>query len=119
MNDYAIFGSAPMYIHQLRDHIGDLDIIARGTAWVRLQELGKTHPTLYHNGLEIDLGEGKIQAFNKWISDKWDINELIDTAESVDGVRFVQLEKVLEFKQELSRPKDIEDIAKLKAYLLK
>ncbi len=116
-NNYAIFGSGPMYPHHLKYELNDLDIVARGDAWEVAQKLGKPHNTQLHSGLEITLDNGKIQIFNKWISSNWNIDNLIDTAEIIDGVRFVTLDKVLDSKRELNRTKDLDDIATLEHYL--
>ena len=31
--DYAVFGSGPLAVRGLIEHIGDLDVVARGPAW--------------------------------------------------------------------------------------
>ncbi len=105
-----------MYAHNLKNEFHDLDIIAREDAWESAKQLGTPHPSLLKHGLEIDMDDGKIQVFNKWISDNWDVNELIDDAEVIEGIRFVRLDKVLSSKLELSRTKDIKDIETLRIY---
>ncbi len=65
----------------------------------------------------IELAEGRIQVFNTWTSDEWDTNELIDTAEVIEGIRFVPLSSVLRWKTTHHRAKDREDIRILEAHL--
>ncbi len=43
----------------------------------------------------------------------FDIDHLIDTAEMIDGLPFVQLEHVIAYKQIAGRPKDLEHLRKL------
>ena len=38
--DFVIFGSAPLLAHGLRQHVRDLDVVARGTAWRRASRHG-------------------------------------------------------------------------------
>ncbi len=118
-NDYAVFGSGPMYPHHLKEMTHDIDIIARGKAWKKAQQFGIPHATDLHQGLQVDVAGGKIQIFNKWISDNWDVDELIDSAEIIDGIRFVRLDLVLKSKEEQHRKKDIADIQLIQEYLKK
>jgi hypothetical protein len=41
----------------------------------------------------------------------------MDNAEVVGGLRLARLEDVLRYKEELLRPKDMADIARIRAYL--
>lgn len=117
--DYAIFGSGPMFPRGLREEIHDLDIVARGAAWEKVRKLSE--PELPHNGQGevVILFDGEIEIFNQWTSGDWNIEELIDTADEIDGIRFVTLEKVLKWKGEMGRSKDIIDIQKIEEYLTK
>jgi len=47
------------------------------------------------------------------------IDTLIDTAEEFEGIKFVTLENVLRWKKLMGRPKDLEHIKMIKAYLVK
>ncbi len=118
--DYAIFGSGPLLLHELRTEIHDLDIVARTAAWERATLVGKID-TSYHGGSVVRLFDGAIEIFNGWGPGQWDTNHLIDTAEVVGDahLRFVTLENVLKWKKSLDRPKDRSDINLLEKYFKK
>jgi hypothetical protein len=115
--DYAVFGSGPMYAHGLKDLGHDLDIVARGAAWEKAAEKGEIKITESGDDKVIELFDGFIEIFRSWAPGEWDIDALIDEAEEISGIRFVQLEKVLAWKKIKNRPKDAEHIALIEAYL--
>jgi hypothetical protein len=117
VNDYAIFGSGPMFAHGLKDLGHDVDIIARGEAWNMATKFSKPQQADYGVGLVITLEDGQIEIYNNWAPGKWDINELIDTAEIVSGIKFVTLTNVLKWKKLFGRPKDFDHIKTIEAYL--
>ncbi|MDE2018879.1 MAG: hypothetical protein KGJ13_00870 [Patescibacteria group bacterium] len=114
--DYAVFGSGPMYAHGLRKGIADLNIIARGKAWQKTHEFGGEQTAHSGLGKAVLPAEG-IQIYNAWGPGKWTADELIDTSEIIDGIRFVTLDKVADWKELMGRPKDIEDVEAIKTYL--
>ncbi len=115
--DFAIFGSGSMFAHGLKDLGHDIDIVARGQAWEKATTLATPVAARSGNALVVELFEGEIEIFNSWGPGEWNINELIDNAEVVEGVRFVQLEQVLKWKKMMNRPKDVEHIALIEKYL--
>jgi hypothetical protein len=112
-SDFVIFGSGPLLAHGLRQKVGDLDVVARGTAWHRVSEKG--FPTVgVISGTPMALfWDGLIEFSPKWISEEWDSDDLIDRAEIIQGLPFAQLTDVLAYKQQLDRPKDRPDIEAL------
>ena len=122
--DFAIFGSTPIAAHGLMDfsEVGDLDIVARGSAWERAKSLSLVLP----KETELKFGEfigffkkgdaDDIQIFTGWPHGNWDVNELIDTADVINGIRYVTLENVLKWKKARNRPKDANQIALLEEY---
>lgn len=116
--DYAIFGSGPMAAYGLKKMEHDIDIVARGNAWKKAQEYGKIEKTLSNFGNGIRLFDGGIEIFDQWPpKNRWNIDNLIDKAEVIDGIKFVRLETVLEWKKMTNRPKDLEDIKKIEDFL--
>jgi hypothetical protein len=110
--DFVIFGSGPLLAHGLRRNISDLDVVARGVVWERVQRHGQ--PTVGSiNGAPMVAfpGPGGLIEFSKeWISKDWKTDDLIDRAKIIDGLPFAQLTDVLKYKQDLARPKDRPDI---------
>lgn len=123
---FAIFGSGPMAIRNIRP-AGDLDLIVTPAVWNALLKRGyKIEETdwevtdadggtfNYHRKL---IPIGNIEVWRKWSFLSDTAEELIKNADIIDGVRFVKLEKVLEWKHAYNRPKDKADIKLIKEYL--
>jgi hypothetical protein len=116
-DDLVVFGSAPLLAHGLRKRIGDLDVVARGAAWQRACQLGD-HLTRLDDGTEmIRFYDGLIEISTAWITPRWSADDLIDSADIIDGIRFARLGQVLAYKRYLHRPKDMDDIAMIEALI--
>lgn len=116
--DWAIFGSAPMMAHGLKDKCHDLDIIARNSAWEKALTLGDVE--------QADMGDHVVRLFNNtieifdgWKPGEWNTSDLIDNAEIIDGFPYVKLVSVLEWKKRMGRTKDIKEIPIIEKYLAK
>jgi hypothetical protein len=114
---FVIFGSAPLLVHGLRTDVRDLDVLARNGVWEEVEARGRrTFGRETGDPLRGFYG-GRIQFSQRWISDDYDTDALIEQAEVVDGLRFARLEEVLRYKENLGRRKDRRDIDALRAYL--
>lgn len=92
-DDFAVFGSAPLYVSGKIDKINDLDIIIRPDKW-----------HLYFD-TEGEFRTKNIEFFNNWPG--FDIDDLIDNNTFiVDGIKFINTEKVIEYKSKMKRDKD-------------
>jgi hypothetical protein len=109
-HDFAIFGSGPLLAWGLRCDIGDLDIVARGSAWERARTIGVPRSGGISGDPTMHLWGGRIEVYARWFAPLQDTDELIDGADLIGGLRFVRLEYVLAYKRELGRPKDLVDI---------
>lgn len=117
-DDFAIFGSGPMYPRGIKDLGHDIDLVARGKAWEKALTYSNSEPTkLNNNNLVITLFDGQIEIFNGWAPGTWDIDNLIDTADIFEGLRYVNLDNLLKWKREMGRPKDFEHIKLIETYL--
>lgn len=112
--DYAIFGSGPLLAHGLVTHIGDIDILARGSAWLRATKLGRVETA--PSGDRVVRLAADIDIFDGWLGMAEDA--VIDRAVLIDGLPYADLRDVLAFKKKLSRPKDEEHIRVLEGHLL-
>jgi len=108
---FAVFGSGPMAIRGF--HLNhDIDIIVDTELWGELKNKhlkGKQddHLQLTKN----------VEAYYNWPN--FDVDELIKEAEMIDGIRFVKLENVLEWKKTQGREKDMRHIKLIEDYLIK
>ena len=107
--DYAIFGSGPLIIRRIVEATNDLDIICRGRAWQAVQEVGEVM-TFDDGNPYVNLRGGLLTFGTTWKYGTFDLGELIDTAEVIDGLPFVRLEHVITYKQAAGRPKDLEHL---------
>lgn len=116
--EYAVFGSGPMWVRGIRES-NDLDVIACGTAWEWAKKNGKVL-IKENSGLEcVQFADGNIEVYHDWYPGKWDVDELIKTAERVDGIPFVRLEYVVDWKKKMGREKDGKDLILIQEYLSK
>lgn len=114
--DSALFGSGPLLARGWIDEVGDLDILVRREAWSVAQERGTlTHLEQYD--VDIVTFGTFVTAGPTWGLGTFDVDQLIDTAEMVNGVRCVRLEHVIEYKQLAGRPKDLIHLAIIERHL--
>ncbi|MEU0738684.1 hypothetical protein [Streptomyces sp. NPDC006134] len=117
---YVIAGSGPMFAHGLRDDIGDIDVVAGESAWRVALELGRPEAAPLGYAQRIVLSGGVIEVLDGWFG--YPVDSLILESETIEGIKFMPLKKVLEWKIKfrengVGRDKDSRDIALLQEYL--
>ena len=114
IDQYAVFGSGPMAIRNIRDS-HDIDIIVTDELW---ELLLKQYPENIHTHPP-SIRIGNIEIFNQWIIGdmEYSINEIIENKEVIDGISFAKLESVRTWKSQGYRKKDIEDVQLIDKYL--
>lgn len=119
VSEYAIFGSGPMCVRNLKScSDSDIDIIASEELFdVYRNESGWEFKANEHG--DEYLKNGNIEIWKNWRPGEWNIHELIKNAEIIDGIPFVRLSDVLKWKQFFDREKDKKDVEILKKYLNK
>ncbi len=108
-DQFAIFGSAPMAVRNIRD-VDDFDLIVKPELW---NELCKKYENVDNKVIHI----GKIDVFRQWKPWFDDIIPLIDTADIIDGIRYVKLDYLLKWKKAMNREKDQKDIKLINDFL--
>jgi len=124
--EFAVFGSGPVAIRGIRP-AGDLDLIVTPAVWDFLLKRGyKIEETDWDftdaDGKKFNYHRefipiGSIEVWRKWSFLSDEAKELIKNADILNGIRFVKLEKVLEWKKAFNRPKDQEDIKLIEKFL--
>lgn len=118
MGSYALFGSAPLGIRGLRE-CRDVDIIVTKDLWEKCKIDGwevkesDVGPYLYN------ANNSSIEVWNDWHPGKWDLEKLIKEAEIIDGLPFVRLQQVLEWKKLKRKEKDLKDIELIEKFIKK
>ena len=105
--DFAVFGSGPLIVRGIIEVGNDLDVLARGAAWEKALESGELVYLPEHDVEVVSCFDGVVTIGTEWAIGEVDVDELIDTAEIIDGLPFVRLEHVIKYKQTAGRPKDL------------
>lgn len=105
--DYAVFGSGPLIIRGIIEGDNDLDVISRGAAWRRACEIGDLVHLDEHQVEIMSFFGGAITVGMSWAYGEFDIDNLIDTSETIGGIPFVRVEHVIRYKEIAARPKDL------------
>lgn len=114
---YAVFGSGPMAVRGLRE-ARDLDIVVTSELFQKLKAEGKYRAEALRDRHEA-LIFADVSLYDSWAPDSWDIDQLIREAEMIEGVPFVKLETVREWKEIRNQEKDRADIKIIDEFLAK
>lgn len=112
IGEFVVFGSGPLVVRGVIDASNDLDVVCRGPAWEAVCALSP--PTRSPWGVDlVCLDDGRLTFGTRWAIGDVDTDELIDTAEIIDGLPFARLRHVIAYKRLSGRPKDLEHLAAL------
>ncbi len=115
--DFAIFGSGPLVVRGIIPASNDLDILCRRQAWKTVQEIGDREYLSDYDVTIVTMCDGRLTFGTQWGIGNFDINELIDSAEAIDGLPYVPLEYVASYKEIRKRPNDLEHLQALEVYM--
>ncbi len=116
--DFAIFGSGPLAVREIIPAANDLDVLCGNRAWDAVCALGESE-YLPNYGVEVvNLRNGDITFGQTWGIGDFDVSELIQSAELIDGLPFVQLQHVARYKEIRGSDKDQQQLAALREWLL-
>jgi hypothetical protein len=104
--DFAVFGSGPLIIRGIIEATNDLDVISRGAAWDHACQVGAVAFVPEYGVDIVTCLEGAITVGRSWGYGTFDIDQLIDTAEIIEGLPFVRIEHVIAYKRIADRAKD-------------
>ncbi len=111
--DYAIFGSVPMLAYGLVTEVGDVDILATGSAWQEAQKLGVLE--VAHGGDHIVQVSPELAIFGGWLG--LDVEGIVGRSSLKDSLPIAHLNDVVAYKRLLNRPKDRAHLKLLEPYL--
>jgi hypothetical protein len=105
--EFAIFGSGPMIVRGWIGGANDLDIICRGKAWEMACATGVVSYDERHEVSIASHCNGRVTFGTEWAIGRFDVDELIDSAEMVNELPFVQLQHVVAYKTIRGSAKDL------------
>lgn len=113
---YVVFGSGPLAAAGIRE-TSDIDLVVSPQLYMTLQQRGwrfKSDP--FGNPM---LFKGEFEISKGWQFGIYQpkFEDLLDSADVIDGVPFVNLREVKKWKQHARRAKDLADIRKIDEYL--
>ncbi len=115
-DSYVVFGSGPLAVAGLRKS-QDIDLLVSSDTYAQLAASGwiENDKGLAHNPVTNDVFE----AFSDWHIGSYNpsLEELLETADYIDGIPFVSLLEVRKWKQTAGRPKDLKDVDLINKYL--
>lgn len=113
---YALFGSAPLGIRNLKE-CNDADIIVTEDLWNDIKEKDGFSYERKGNSECFTNNDGSIEFWHNWFPWYKNIDKLLESAEIIDGLPFVKLEYVVEWKKLFGREKDLKDIERVEKFL--
>ena len=114
--DYVIFGSGPLLVRGVIEQSDDLDVLCRGAAWDAVCRLAAPQRDPQWGVELVSLHDGRLTFGRTWAVGDVDVDEIIDTAEVLDGLPFARLDHVVTYKKLLGRPKDVAHLEALARY---
>jgi len=115
IKEYAIWGSGVLAIRGLRA-ARDIDIVVKPLLWQSL--IKKYPPAAGEYGGQV-IHVGSIEIWNNLMELKnLPVNEVVNSAEMIEGYPFMSLHFTILWKKILNREKDLQDIALLEQWLL-
>jgi hypothetical protein len=115
-DNFAIAGSGPIFARGWINDPSDIDVVARGSAWAAAVQLGQVTPALYSNVHQVSLYDGDLEILDGWFPERWPVNQIIDEADLICGLRFVRLDIIVTTKKMLARPKDLIHLRVIEKY---
>src|SRR3989338_6325571 len=111
---YALFGSAPMGIRGIRQ-CKDIDVVVDESLWQEYKNKPEWKYQTTKNGVE-HLSKGIIEFWHNWLPWYKNVNKFIKNAEVIEGLPFVQLKYIIEWKKLFGREKDKKDLQLIEQY---
>ena len=117
--EFALFGSAPIVVRGIRPFSHDIDMIVSEKVWNEYAKKPEWQRTTFErDGKVVEMLENNLlELYKVWGPGEWDIEALLQRAEIINGLPFVSLNDVLQWKEISARDKDLKDVELIKKYL--
>ncbi|HCC06123.1 TPA: zinc ABC transporter substrate-binding protein [Candidatus Nomurabacteria bacterium] len=119
--EYIVVGSGIMKVKGIRD-TNDLDIVVTPELFEKCKNDGWEINEWTKVGIEgkewLKKGDVDVYAQLSRKNGSLSVEDLLKNSEEINGISFITLEALIDFKREYGRPKDFEDIKMIENYLL-
>jgi hypothetical protein len=110
IGEYAVFGSAILAVKGLRE-APNIDVIVTDKLWEELKDNQEPDEEGF-------IRRNSIKFSNWWFAPtRKNIPTMIKEAETIEGIPFVKIEEVLDYKKFLNRYKDKKDVELIREFL--
>jgi len=106
----------PLVVRGIIPASNDLHILCRRQAWKTVQKIGDLEYLSDYHVTIVTICDGRLNFGTRWGVGDFDISELIDSAQVIDGLPFVRLEHAASYKEIRKRPKDLQHLEAHQAY---
>lgn len=89
------------------------DQLSRNEVWTIVSRIGDVKYLPEYDVNIVELADGTLSFGTQWMIGDFDVERLISTSEIIDGLPFVRLEHVVEYKKIRSSEKDLRHLAAL------
>jgi len=119
---YAVVGSGILEAHGIREAV-DTEIVCTDEQYRRLEALPGTTVRQWDNGntcivVTTPTGTVEVNCANSYRGGTFPgLDTILDSVETIDGVAFISLLLMRDWKAAAARPKDLTDVAAIDAYL--
>lgn len=113
--EYVVIGSGILEALNIRTAV-DVDIAVLPELYKQLKETGEWKECEKHGKYYLEKESFEIATGVSWGNYKPAVEEIIASAELIDGIPFMNLDELCKFKEALGREKDFEDIKLIKNY---
>ena len=107
VSGYAIYGSGPLAIRGIIPLNNDLDVICGQAVWDLVSAMGDVQHLPDYDVDIVSMADGALTFGTKWGIGDFDIDEMIATAELIDGLPFVRLKYIVAYKTIRASGKDL------------
>jgi hypothetical protein len=114
LNEMLIVGSGTMALYGLKEN-NDIDLWVTKKVYDSMLKDSRFSP----NGKMLETKDGLIEADHRFVCVKDKVEDHLKRSKVVNGFHFQSLQDVLEWKQCMKRPKDINDIKVIENYMKK
>jgi hypothetical protein len=116
LGEYVVVGSGPLAVRGIRN-FNDIALLVSEQAYSRLSARGWEETIGFGGRMRLKLGLYEAYQDLCYGDYRPDTKILIEQADIVNGIPFLQLEELIRFKKAVGREKDLADIRLIEAYL--